>query len=134
MQLPIALLADYANITGDGKLNVMGLFTDINAPGFPARHASMFLVLKFALELGEIQLEHELAVKLEDDDGQQIGEVKMPLVFTQNERGLRLDHNHIIHFRDVIIPHPGQYQFTIYVNGEPLDDVPVKANIIPVEG
>jgi hypothetical protein len=134
MQLPIALLADYANITGDGKLNVMGLFTDINAPRFPARHAGMFLVLKFSLELGEVQLENELTVRLEDEDGQRVGELVTPLVFAQNERGDRLDHNHIIHFRDIIIPRPGRYQFSVYVNAEILGTVPLRANIILEEG
>jgi len=44
MDLTYLLAADYANITRDGKLNVMGIFSIINAPGFPAVHPQMYLV------------------------------------------------------------------------------------------
>lgn len=130
MQLPIALLADYGNISSDGKLNIMGLFTDINASGFPARHPSMFLALKFSLGLGELKLEHTLSVRFEDADGQKIGELTMPLVFARNEQGDRLDHNQLIQLRDLVIPAPGRYQFSVLVDGVLLETVPLKANLV----
>ena len=34
--MKMLLAADYANVTGDGKLNVMGVFREINALNFPA--------------------------------------------------------------------------------------------------
>src|SRR5919204_3250104 len=45
MRLSLALLADYANVSHDGKLNIMGIFGQIHAPQFPAVHAQMHLVL-----------------------------------------------------------------------------------------
>jgi hypothetical protein len=36
MKVDLFLTADYANITGDGKLNVMGIFREINAFNFLA--------------------------------------------------------------------------------------------------
>jgi len=53
MKLTLFLAADYANITREGKLNVMGIFNDIYARTFPARHSSMHLVAKLGAELGE---------------------------------------------------------------------------------
>ena len=50
MKLLLLMAADYANITGDGKLNVIGIFNDINAFNFPARHPSMHLVARLGAE------------------------------------------------------------------------------------
>jgi len=63
------LTADYANVTSDGKLNVMGIFKEINAYNFPARHASMHLVAKLAAELGEFEQTRNITVILMDADG-----------------------------------------------------------------
>jgi hypothetical protein len=53
MKQLLFLAADYANITGDGKLNVMGIFNDIYSFNFPARHSSMHLVARLGAELSE---------------------------------------------------------------------------------
>lgn len=63
------LAADYANITGDGKLNVMGIFNDIFSFNFPARHSSMHLVGKLGAELGEYGQTRNFTIKLLDEDG-----------------------------------------------------------------
>ena len=46
MELTLALLADYANISREGKLNIMGIFEQIFALSFPAVHAQLQLVLR----------------------------------------------------------------------------------------
>jgi len=45
MKARIAVLADYANVTADRKLNVMGVFNVINASRVPAIHRQMQLVV-----------------------------------------------------------------------------------------
>ena len=35
MQVPLAVLADSANVSQEGKLNIMGIFTQINAQSLP---------------------------------------------------------------------------------------------------
>jgi hypothetical protein len=35
MEVTLAVLADYANVTGSGKLNVMGIFGEVNPPVLP---------------------------------------------------------------------------------------------------
>ncbi len=82
MKLLLLLAADYANVTGDGKLNVMGIFREVNALNFPVRHPSMHLVVKLGAELGEYGETRNLAVKLLDADGNEImslsGQVNIP--------------------------------------------------------
>jgi hypothetical protein len=63
------LAADYASVTGDGKLNVMGIFNDINAFNFPARHSSMHLIAKLGPELAVKLIDQLLELKKEDKHG-----------------------------------------------------------------
>ena len=44
MRLQLALVCDHAEQTDDGKLDIRGVFNDLAAPGFPAKH-DMVLVL-----------------------------------------------------------------------------------------
>ena len=47
MRVPLAVLADYANVTTDGKLNIMGIFNRIFASALPVVHPQMRLVMRF---------------------------------------------------------------------------------------
>lgn len=46
MEVSLALLADYANVTREGKLNLLGLFDRIDARAVPWVHPQMQLVLQ----------------------------------------------------------------------------------------
>jgi hypothetical protein len=133
MKLPILLLADYANITSDGKLNVMGVFTDINATSYPARHPTMFLVLKFAPELGELDQTKTLTVKLQDSDSQPVLSLPLPFVIKQNELGKRPDSHYIIQLNDTVFPKEGGYEFVVLLDDERMGEIAVNANLIPPE-
>lgn len=110
------LVADYANITREGKLNVMGIFNDIHSFNFPARHSSMHLVCKLGAELGEYGQTREFAVKLLDDDGNQIMDVSGQFQVPKGERGRKPEVNIILELKDVVFPKPGSYQFVILVD------------------
>ena|SRR3989337_805563 len=116
MKIELFLAADYANITGDGKLNVMGIFREINALNFPARHSSMHLVIKLVAELGEYGITRDLFVRLLDPDGKEImslsGQINMP----QGGGGRTPEVNVILELKDVIFPNPGPYQFVVLVD------------------
>ncbi len=49
MHNQVAVLADGANLTGDGKLNILGVFDRINTPTVPFVHALMYFVVKLQL-------------------------------------------------------------------------------------
>ena len=87
MKVDLFLTADYANITGDGKLNVMGIFREINALNFPARHTSMHLVLILTAEPGEYGVNRDLFVKLLDEDGQELMGFSGQIAVPKAERG-----------------------------------------------
>ena len=47
MKTRIAVLADYASLSIEHKLNIMGIFTAINAAQTPVVHPQMKLVTQF---------------------------------------------------------------------------------------
>lgn len=130
MKLVLLLAADYANITGDGKLNVMGIFNEINAFDFPARHPSMHLVVKLAAELGEYGETRNLSVRLLDADGNQIMNLSGPVEIPQGGGGRRPEVNAILELKDVIFPKPGPYEFVVLVDKDYKGDLTILANKI----
>ena len=133
MRLLLLLAADYANVTGEGKLNVMGIFGEIRAPSFPTRHPSMHLVVKLVAELGEDGQTRHLTVKLLDTDGATImalsGQVQVP----RGEQGIRPEVNAIFELRDVVFPKAGPYQFVVLVDKEYKGDLPLLARQVEVK-
>ena len=55
MRLQLALVCDHAEQTADGKLDIRGVFNDLAAPGFPAKHD---MVLVIAVEWNRNDIGH----------------------------------------------------------------------------
>ena len=60
MQVKLALLADYANVTAEGKLNILGIFDRINVVGVPAVHPQMHFILRLEAHPAEWDRTHPL--------------------------------------------------------------------------
>lgn len=71
MRVDLAVLADYATTTADGKLIIVGVFDTISVKQFPAVHPSMSLALRVCTG-PEDAGEHTLTVRLVDPDGHEI--------------------------------------------------------------
>jgi hypothetical protein len=125
MELLTILAADYANIAEGGKLNVMGIFRNINATKFPARHNSMHLVVKLAADLGEYGQSRILTVKLLEPDGKEVMMVSGPFKIPAGGGGQRPEVNVVLEIKDVIFPHPGRYEFCVFVDKDQKGSLPL---------
>lgn len=125
MKVLIFLTAEYANVTNDGKLNIMGIFNMINATKFPARHPSLHLVVKLAAELGEYNQTREMTIKLMDPDGKELMNVAGPIILGQPQKGQRPEFNAILSLRDINFPQPGNYMFVLLVDRDYKQDLPI---------
>jgi hypothetical protein len=130
MKLLLLLAADYANVTGDGKLNVMGIFNEINATHFPARRPSMHLVVKLGAELGEFGETRSLTIRLVDIDGNQIMSLSGSADIPKSVGGRKPEVNAILELKDIVFPKPGPYQFIVLVDKDYKGDLTVYANTI----
>jgi hypothetical protein len=116
MKVILFLAADYANISREGKLNVMGIFNDIFASTFPARHSSMHLVAKLEAELGEYGNARDFSVKLLDADGNQIFDLSGQFQVPPGGHGKKPEVNLILELKDLIFPKEGWYTFVLLVD------------------
>ena len=69
MRVSLALLADYSNVSREGKLNILGIFDTIYAPGFPTTHAHMQLVVRFEADAREAGATRQVEVQFRTQDG-----------------------------------------------------------------
>lgn len=130
MRLSLLLVADYANITENGKLNVMGIFQELNSFEFPARHSSMHLVIKLIAELGEFGETQDLKVQLQDEDGKKIFNITGPIKIPDYNDGKKPEVNAILELKDIVFPKPGAYQFVVLVDKDYKGDLTIFANKI----
>lgn len=119
MESVYLLLADYANMTGDGKINVMGIFNRIFANNFPALHPEMYLVSQLSASPAEYDREFKLTIRLMDQDGKHvIVEHLLDGKIPRDEAGASVNVNTIIRLNNTLFPQPGAYGFYVLVDND----------------
>jgi hypothetical protein len=118
MEAPLLLLADYANFTGDKKLNIMGVFTSIRAPHFPWPHPQMYVVAQFRAtphEHGDFKTE----IRLVDADGKRVFSVGADMSVPETD-GVLQEKNlgQIFVLNGLVFDKPGDYALLALLNGE----------------
>ncbi len=68
MEVTLGVLADAANQTADGKLNILGEFNEMRSATFPFTWPSMQLVLKIEASTAE-GAKHSFRLRVMDEDG-----------------------------------------------------------------
>ncbi len=71
MNVNLAVLCDAANVSREGKLNVLGEFDSIHASTFPLTYPTMVLVVRLEAHPTEAG-DHTLRLHLNDEDGQDV--------------------------------------------------------------
>jgi hypothetical protein len=130
MKIPLAVLADYANVTAEGKLNIMGIFNTIFVTSdFPALHPQLQLVFQFLVSPAERGETKKIDIKLLDADGSVLlgiaAETRLPQDMPANQ-----EIPQIIGLNGLVFPKPGDYAFSILVNGE--EKTTVAFHVLPI--
>jgi hypothetical protein len=128
MELKLGLIADYAILGENDKLVVAGIFDTVwVAAG--SRGAVMlpqcFVVLNLRGSLAE-GTEHRVAVRLHNEDEVDVAGMDMGQVaFSPSGPGRPLAANLILQLRGVPVPRCGEYHFRVFVDEQPIGDVPI---------
>jgi hypothetical protein len=129
MDVTLAVLADYATVSQDGKLSVMGIFQEVNPPVLPFALPQMYLVVSFAAGPAEFGSVKNIKIALLDDDGNEIlgleGQAPVP---RPPRPGSRAYMNQVIGLNGTTFERPGDYAFAILVSGETKATVPLYVN------
>lgn len=129
MEMRIGVLADAANESKDGKLNVMGTFNNIAAATFPAIHRRMTLVAQFRYAYDETR-EGNLSVVLIDPDGKEANSVVGRVALRLPEGGLPGTLNLIIASDNLLLTRPGSYRYQIAFDQELIATIPFSASLV----
>lgn len=130
MQVRLALLADAANVSQEGSLNILGIFNELKAANYPARHPACVLIVSLDLTPSEQAREHTMSIVYMDADGQRLTEIegrfRSPV---SDPPGRIMTVNNILALRMLPLPQPGDYSFSILVNGTEVDRATFRATI-----
>ena len=133
MEITLGLLADAANLSQEGKLNVLGAFTNINASGFPARHPQMQLVVEIQASPGEVGATKHFEVKLIDEDGTELGGTGGDFTVPQPQQaGQRVRMGVVIPLVDVVFNRAGNHVFDVLIDGDSKRQIPL--TVLLIEG
>lgn len=116
MEIVLATLADSANTSTDGKLNLMGLFDTIYAASVPVAHPAMQLVLRIRAEPAEIDREHELEIRCMDADGGELFKVKGGFSVQSAASGRAVTFNHLVGISNLTFQKYGGHTFSVFIN------------------
>ncbi|HSJ15670.1 MAG TPA: hypothetical protein VK939_14700 [Longimicrobiales bacterium] len=117
MQVKLALLADYANVTAEGKLNILGIFDRIRVQEVPVVHPQMHLILRLEAHAAERDRSHAVEIRLHDPDGQTVFEVRGQVV-PHGAFGQTIATNQILTLNNLQLAKAGGYTFVVLVNND----------------
>lgn len=134
MEKLLLVVADYANMTGNHKLNIMGIFNEINPPTYPYVHPSLYVIFKLRAELGEFGTTRTFTIKLMDADGHEILAIPQDITIPNITKGRRPEVSGVLALNNLSFPAPGMYNFVLLVDRDPKAEVGILANAPPNQG
>lgn len=131
MRVKLALLADSANVSREGKLNLLGIFDAIFARELPTTHPHMHLVLRFEATPPDANREVAVEVLLVDPAGDAIvrlpGTMQVPPVPTGMTAGV----DHVLALANVAFEQQGDHAFHVRIDGRLAATVPLRVDTLP---
>lgn len=119
INIPLALLADYSNISREGKLNILGIFTQIQAQQEPVTQPQMQLVFNLEADRADADKKHRMEIELIDGDGKKIFSFGGEIQFGPPPAGeTRVSVYQNLVMNSLKFPHFGRYDFKVLINGE----------------
>lgn len=118
MELILSVACDDARTRPDGKLDLVGVFNELNAPGFPAAQERMTVVFVLEWARGETGRK-PFRADLVDADGRKVLTIEGHTdVDARTEDQPPAQTRLIMPLQNVVFPHAGRYHFQVDVEGE----------------
>jgi hypothetical protein len=120
----MAVLADEANVSQEGKLNLMGIFDRIAAAEFPVVHPKMVFAFRVEADFADSGRAFPVYVSMEDEDGTAIFQANGEMVAPPVPPGEFSTANQIFALVGVQFPRPGIYRFVVQVGDTARHEAP----------
>jgi hypothetical protein len=121
----MAVLADEANVSQEGKLNLMGIFDRIAAADFPVVHPKMVFAFRVEAEFADSGRMFPVRVSMEDEDGTALFEAGGDMMAPHVPPGEYSTANQLFALVGVQFPRAGMYRFVVRVGDEPPHETPL---------
>ena len=121
----MAVLADEANVSQEGKLNLMGIFDRIAAPEFPVVHPKLVFAFRVEAEFADSGRMFPVRVSMEDDDGTVLFDASGEMMAPHVAPGEFSTANQLFALVGVQFPHAGTYRFVVQVGDVPRHETPL---------
>jgi len=119
IKIPLAVIADSANVSREGKLNILGIFQNIAASSVPATHPQFSLIVTFQGERGDANNEHQIKIQMVSEEGEVMLDIAANLKFNLPPAGEHSVSAHqIFQFANITFTRFGTYDLNIFVNNE----------------
>lgn len=128
MELKFAILADLVSETREGKLNILGIFDNVDGFEEPVIHPRCYLALRFEARVSEGN-QHALRIGVYDADGQPAVPLSpdLPITFGSVGPGHPFRGQIIMEFTNLKLPRFGDYEFHVLIDGHLKATVPLTA-------
>lgn len=133
MKIPMAFLADEANISQEGKLNVLGVFDRISAGEFPVLHPRMVFAFRVQADYSDTGRAFPVRVRMVDEDGQVMFEATGEITAPQVPPGEFSTANQVFTLVGVQFSQPGTYKFVVNVGSLEAHETPFLVQAEPRE-
>lgn len=116
--------AEYAMVSNDGKLSIMGIYDSIQAAEFPAVSPRMFLIAQFKAEPDEYGQVFEIHFQLVNENGDNVVSLNGAGEVPDSDMGLSVLLNQVVTLNNIQFERPGMYAFRAYLDGELAVEMP----------
>ena len=118
MDLTLALICDDARERPDGRIDVVGAFNELSAPGFPAVQSRMTVVLVMEWADDEAGTQ-AFRADLVDPSGERVLTIEGETQVARRVPGRDRPRTRLIQpLQQVIFPHAGRYRFELLAGGD----------------
>jgi hypothetical protein len=112
-------LCDYATVSQEGKLSILGIFSDISVGEMPARHPQAFLAFELEFSYAEVNAEFPLRIECVDEDGRAVFKADGQAQLSGHAKpGQRPRIVQALQLNDLTFEQAGRYDINIFVNNE----------------
>ena len=132
MDVRLAVLADAANVSTDGKLNVAGIFNRIRTNALPAQHPLMVAAVQIEIGAADFGREAQAGLRIVAPDGETSTPFSTKNKLPVGRAGDPTIWNIIFRLPNVRLAKAGTYEFCVIVDDATLATIPLTVTRVEV--
>lgn len=133
MDVQLKVLADFASITREGKLNILGIFDQITPPALPFALPIFYVVTSYSAGPAEFDMAKQVSIRLMTQDGEgPLIQLDQEVVIPRAPRpGMRSVINQVNAIMGFPFHQAGTHDFAILIDGQTAGGIPL--HVVPQE-